>query len=74
METPISMVSEKPSRIGPPNRNSIRITIRVVPEVIKVRCSVWVNDTLKISYGVPRRILRKFSRIRSDTTILSFSE
>lgn len=49
METPISMVSEKPSSTGPPKRYSIRITIKVVPDVIKVRCSVWVKDTLKIS-------------------------
>ncbi len=74
METPISMVSEKPSSSAPPKMKSISTTTSVVAEVMMVRLSVCVSETLTISYGVPRRILRKFSRIRSETTILSFSE
>lgn len=48
METLISMVSEKLFSTGLLKRYSIRITIKVVLDVIKVRCSVWVKDTLKI--------------------------
>lgn len=49
IDTPISIASEKPCSIAPPKMYSISTTIRVVPEVISVRLSVWVNDTFMIS-------------------------
>lgn len=48
MEILISMVSEKFFSIGLLKRYSIRIIIKVVLDVIKVWCSVWVKDMLKI--------------------------
>ena len=43
-------------------------------EVIKVLLNVWFKEILKTSTGVLSRILRKFSRTRSKTTIVSFNE
>ncbi len=49
-------------------------TINVVNEVIKVRDSVSLIDMLS-SFGNSIRLnLRRFSRIRSDTTTVSLTE
>ena len=55
-------------------RNSDSSTMKVVKDVIMVRDSVWFSEILMISIGEPLRILRKFSRIRSNTTMVSFRE
>ena len=38
---------------------------KVVMPVISVRDSVWLTETLATSTGEPRRMMRKFSRMRS---------
>ena len=59
---------------SPPKTNNATTTRSVSDEVITVRDSVWFTDAFMISTGVPLRIRRKFSRMRSNTTIVSFSE
>jgi hypothetical protein len=58
MDTPISMVSEKPSRIGPPKRNSIRITISLMSVI-----GYSLNDSIVVS----DRIRENFRKIRRGT-------
>ena len=50
---------------SPPRKKSARSTSSVVSEVISVRDRVWFSERLTIDSEVPRRIRRKFSRIRS---------
>ena len=71
---PIRSASEKPLMILPPKMNSDSTTNSVVPEVMTVRVRVWLIEVFMTSIGVPLRMVRKFSRMRSNTTMVSFSE
>ena len=62
---PTNMASEKPCSCGPPATSIATTTSCVSAEVVMVRPSVWVSDTLHTVKRSTRRILRKFSRTRS---------
>ncbi len=47
---------------------------RVETEVATVRSRVWVVEMLMFSISEALRMTRKFSRTRSNTTMVSFSE
>ena len=55
-------------------RASATTTINVVSEVTNVRARVSVTEISIVSAGSARRSLRKFSRIRSKTTMVSLIE
>ena len=74
MMTPMVSAVAKPLICSPPASSSAVSTSRVVNEVTRVRPRVWFRERLMISVGVPRRTERKFSRMRSETTMVSFSE
>jgi hypothetical protein len=59
---------------GSAERNMAITTIRVVPEVMTERDIVWLSDALTTSLGAVLRIGRKFSRMRSKITMVSFTE
>ncbi|MNZ89447.1 hypothetical protein D3C78_1083720 [compost metagenome] len=65
---------EKPHRLSPPNSSSAPTASRVDTEVAMVRSRVWVVEMLMFSISSVLRSRRKFSRIRSNTTMVSFSE
>ena len=72
---PTSIVNAKPSSTSPPNRYSASTARNVVPAVMIVRLSVWltlvVDDLLE---RLAPHQCAEFSRTRSKTTIVSFTE
>ena len=72
--TPTSIVNANPSSTSPPNTYSASTAKPVVPDVISVRASVWLTLTLTSRSNRSRRIRRRFSRTRSNTTMESFTE
>ena len=72
--TPTISVKANAWMISPPKMNKAISTSRVVPLVIKVRASVWFTEVLTTWTGVLFRMRGKFSRMRSNTTMVSFSE
>ena len=71
MPKPIARV--KPLSPEPPKMYIISTTINVVKDVKMVLEIVWLM-LLVITCGLRERALPRFSRIRSKTTIVSFSE
>ena len=71
---PTSSASENERITSPPKKNSASSTRAVVNEVLMVRLSISLMASLTIFSGSVSRVLRKFSRIRSATTMESFSE
>ena len=72
-KTPKSIANAKPWIPSPPSTYSVPTASNVVPEVSTVRLIVWLIESLMIS-GVARLNRPRFSRIRSNTTIVSFKE
>ena len=71
---PMVSASEKLCRTSPP-KISMEITISCVEKwVMMVRDMVRVMALSMMSFGAALRILRKFSRIRSNTTTDSLTE
>src|SRR5205823_2383904 len=71
---PTTSAKENPLRTCPPKRYSDTAVRNVSPDVKMVRLNVWLTLRLiRDSRGSRRRIFR-FSRIRSNTTIVSFIE
>ena len=66
--------SEKARNTSPPKSTSASTDRNTRPLVIAVRESVWLIASLVILYKESRRCRRRFSRIRSNTTIVSFTE
>ena len=72
--TPMSIVSAK-SKIEPsPNANSARTAKNVVTDVMTVRPRQALIALLQSSANVMRRSWRSCSRMRSNTTTVSFTE
>ncbi|MNR58887.1 hypothetical protein D3C85_1800140 [compost metagenome] len=65
---------EKPNRLSPPKNNSAAIANNVEMDVAMVRSRVCVVEILMFSIREALRSTRKFSRTRSNTTMVSFSE
>ncbi|MNZ96904.1 hypothetical protein D3C78_1161210 [compost metagenome] len=65
---------EKPNRLSPAKNSSAMIASRVEIEVAMVRSRVCDVEMLMFSIRSALRSTRKFSRIRSNTTMVSFSE
>ena len=74
LSTPTNMVKAKPRSTSPPNRNSARTAKAVVPDVMMVRLRVWLMLALTSLSNASRRMRRRFSRTRSNTTMESFTE
>ena len=74
MSEPTSNATENQYKPSPPKKNMANTTNNTVVTVIKVRRKVSVSEISTISVGSAPRILRKFSRIRSNTTMVSLSE
>ncbi|MOA57792.1 hypothetical protein D3C78_1820340 [compost metagenome] len=72
--TPMNKASEKPHRLSPPKNSSAAMANRVDTEVATVRSRVWVVEMLMFSISEALRSTRKFSRTRSNTTMVSLSE
>ncbi|MNC39904.1 hypothetical protein D3C75_885870 [compost metagenome] len=72
--TPMNRANEKPNRLSPPKNSSAAMASKVETEVATVRSRVWVVETLMFSISEALRMTRKFSRTRSNTTMVSFSE
>ncbi|MNJ01476.1 hypothetical protein D3C73_1611230 [compost metagenome] len=72
--TPMNRAREKPNRLSPPKNSSAAIASRVETEVATVRSKVCVVEILMFSISEALRITRKFSRTRSNTTMVSLSE
>src|SRR5215467_12745019 len=71
---PTTIVNANPWSTSPPKKNRANAVSRAVPDVMTVRPNVWFTDTL-ITWSIEsRRIVRRFSRIRSKITIVSFVE
>ena len=70
---PIIWLSASPSSEPPPYRYSASTDRKNTSEVMIVRDSVWLIDRFITSSGSTRR-LRKFSRTRSKTTMVSLIE
>ena len=71
---PIVRAVEKPRRISPPKNSSAKTVSMVVRLVMIVRDSVSLIDASITCSLVALRIDRKRSRMRSNTTTVSFSE
>ena len=71
---PTTIVNAKPCSTSPPKKNSARAVSSAVPDVMTVRPSVWLIDTLMTWFSESRRMPRRFSRIRSKMTIVSLVE
>ncbi|MNT70552.1 hypothetical protein D3C72_2089560 [compost metagenome] len=67
---PIMCVSARPSIELPPYRYRASADRKNITAVITVRDSVWLIERFSTSIGSTRR-LRKFSRTRSNTTMMS---
>ncbi|MNG38539.1 hypothetical protein D3C84_1262850 [compost metagenome] len=65
---------EKPNRLSPPATSRAMIASSVEIEVAMVRSRVCVVEMLMLSIRLALRSTRKFSRTRSKTTMVSFSE
>jgi hypothetical protein len=59
---------------SPPRNSRANSTSSVVRPVMMVRPSIWLIEMFMTSIGSTPRSFRKFSRIRSKTTTVSFSE
>ena len=59
---------------SPPSANNAMSTSKVVRPVIRVRASIWLIEVFIDSSASTPRSLKKFSRIRSNATTVSFSE
>ena len=71
----ITMAMEKPWMSGRPLSKSATTTTKVRPEVMMVPAQgLGLMERSMISAVSPRRTLRKFSRARSNTTMVSFRE
>ena len=71
---PTTIVKANPFRTSPPKKNRASAVRSAVPDVITVRPSVWFTETLITWCRESRRIERRFSRMRSKMTIVSFVE
>lgn len=71
---PITRTRENPCRTGPPKNNRESAVRKVKPEVRTVRLSVWLMLRLIVRASGSRLCARRFSRMRSKTTIVSFIE
>src|SRR5690606_18997690 len=72
--TPISIANAKPRVTSPPTINKINTTKNTVSEVIMVRGKVSLIARLTTDFLSSSGFLRKYSRIRSNTMIVSFIE
>ena len=70
---PMICASAIPRSDPPPYRYSATTVSNATNEVITVRDRVWLTDLLSSSFG-GRRSERKFSRTRSNTTMVSLIE
>ena len=64
----------KPRSTSPPRMTHASVAATVVPDVTTVRGSVSLILRLRISYRFFRLNLCRFSRTRSNVTIVSFTE
>src|SRR5262245_35678308 len=71
---PTSIVNAKPRSTSPPNRYRDSTDRKVVPAVMTVRASVWFTLVLTTCSRDSRRIERRFTRTRSKTTMVAFTE
>src|SRR5208283_4540436 len=71
---PITNASENPRNTSPPNRYNDSTVRKVSPDVRMVRLSVWLMLLLTMSASGSRRKSLMFSRMRSNTTMVSFIE
>ncbi len=71
---PTTSANEKLRSTWPPIRKSTRTVRKVRPLVKIVLDSVWLIERFTIVLNGSFRISRKFSRIRSKITIVSFIE
>ncbi|MNI60823.1 hypothetical protein D3C73_1160590 [compost metagenome] len=65
---------EKPNRLSPPKNSRAAIASKVEIDVAMVRSRVCVVEMLMFSIRLALRSTRKFSRTRSNTTMVSLSE
>jgi len=71
---PITSASENPRSTGPPNTSNESAASSVSPEVNTVRLNVWLMLRLIVWASGSRSLQRRFSRMRSNTTMVSFIE
>ena len=71
---PITRANEKPFNTWPPTKYHDNAVNNVKPLVRTVRLSVWFTLMLIRFSSDSRRMIFKFSRMRSNTTIVSFIE
>ena len=71
---PMSSASEKPRSAEPPSNSSATTTMDVTTLVMMVRDSVWLMAWSSVTSDASRRFFSKFSRMRSNTMTVSFSE
>ena len=74
INTPSISAKLKPRINSPPNINKANNTNSVVNEVMIVLPRVWLRERFTISIGSKTLSVLKFSRILSETTIVSLSE
>ena len=70
----MSIVNANPRSTSPPKKYSASTVNSVVPDVMIVRLSVWLTDSLTVVSSDSRRLVRRFSRIRSKMTMVSLTE
>ena len=71
---PMSIQSAKSFNTGPPMKNRISVVMSVTPPVSTVRLSVSFTETFMIEAMEPVFSALMFSRMRSNTTMVSFTE
>ncbi len=59
---------------SPPKKKMAVSESKMVSDVLIERCIVWFTDALTTSGNVAFRILKRFSRMRSNTTMVSLME
>ena len=74
MMMPATRAMEKLRIKSPPKNSRASTASKVTTEVMVVRDKVWLMASFMATTGSALRILRKFSRIRSNTTTVSFTE
>ena len=72
--TPRIIANENERMLSPPKMNIVSNTRSVEDEVLMVRASVWLIDTLKVVWKSHFGCSLRFSRMRSKTITLSLIE
>ena len=72
--TPRIIANENERMLSPPKMNIVSNTRSVEDEVLMVRASVWLIDTLKVVWKSHFGCSLRFSRMRSKTITVSLIE